>query len=65
MGLSELVLIYALNNAMWSMTEEGVPQICMSVPAESESGKPETFKGCTAVPEEILLRWLKTATVKV
>lgn len=65
MGLSELVLIYALNNAMWSMTEEGVPQICMSVPTESEDGKAETFKGCTAVPEEILFRWLKTATVKV
>ena len=64
MGLSELVLIYAMNNAMWSMTEEGVPQICMSVPSESPEGKSETFKGCTAVPEEILLEWLKHATIK-
>ena len=60
MGLSELVLIYALNNAVWSMTDEGMPQICMSVPTENS----ETFKGCTAVPEEILLEWLKTATIK-
>jgi hypothetical protein len=60
MGLSELVLIYAMNNAVWSMTEDGVPQICMSVPTEEN----ETFKGCTAVPEEILYEWLKTATIK-
>ena len=64
MGLSELVLIYAMNNAMWSLTDEGVPQICMSVPTETE-GKAEIFKGCTAVPEEILNEWLKHATVKV
>jgi len=61
MGLSELVLIYALNNAVWSMTDEGVPQICLSVPTEEN----DTFKGCTAVPEEILNEWLKHATVKV
>ena len=60
MGVSELVLIYALNNAVWSMTDEGVPQICMSVPTEEN----ETFKGCTAVPEEVLLEWLKTAHIK-
>lgn len=60
MGLSELVLIYAMNNAVWSMTEDGVPQICMSVPTEEN----ETFKGCTAVPEEVLLEWLKTAHIK-
>ena len=60
MGLSELVLIYAMNNAVWSMTEDGVPQICMSVPTENS----ETFKGCTAVPEEVLLEWLKHATIK-
>lgn len=61
MGLSELVLIYAMNNAVWNMTEDGVPQICMSVPTENS----ETFKGCTAVPEEILSEWLKTAHIKV
>ena len=65
MGLSELVLIYAMNHAMWSMNEEGVPQICMSVPTESEEGKAETFKGCTAVPEEILYKWLNDNMVKV
>ena len=65
MGVSELVLIYALNNAMWSMTDEGIPQICLSVPTESPEGKAETFKGCTAVPEEILTEWLKHATIKV
>ena len=64
MGLSELVLIYAMNNAVWSMTENGIPQICMSVPAESEDGKAETFKGCTSVPDEILTEWLKHATIK-
>ena len=64
MGLSELVLIYALNNAMWSMTDEGIPQICLSVPTESPEGKAENFKGCTAVPEEILTEWLKNATIK-
>ena len=63
MGLSELVLIYAMNNAVWSMTEEGVPQICMTVPTETD-GVAETFKGCTAVPEEILNEWLKHATIK-
>lgn len=61
MGMSELVLIYALNNAMWSMNEEGIPQICLSVPTEEN----ETFKGCTAVPDEILQEWLKHATIKV
>lgn len=65
MGLSELVLIYAMNNAVWRMNEDNVPQICMSVPSESPEGKSETFEGCTAVPEEILLEWLKHATVKV
>lgn len=64
MGVSELVLIYALNNAMWSMTDEGIPQICLSVPTESPEGKAETFKGCTAVPDEILTEWLKTAHIK-
>ena len=64
MGVSELVLIYALNNAMWSMNDEGIPQICLSVPTESPEGKAETFKGCTAVPEEILTEWLKHATIK-
>jgi hypothetical protein len=49
-----------MNNAMWSMDQNGVPQICMSVPTEEN----ETFKGCTSVPEEILLEWLKTATIK-
>ena len=61
MGLSELVLIYALNNAVWSMNDEGIPQICLSVPTEEN----ETFKGCTAVPDEILQEWLKHATIKV
>lgn len=65
MSLSELVLIYALNNGVWKMTEEGVPQICLSVPVESEDGKSETFQGCTSVPEEILYKWLLTTTVKV
>ena len=65
MGMSELILIYAMNNAMWSMDENGVPQICMEVPTESEDGKAETFKGCTAVPDEILYKWLEDTTVKV
>ncbi len=60
MGMSELVLIYALNNAMWSMDEDNVPQICLSVPTEEN----ETFKGCTSVPDEILKEWLKHATIK-
>jgi hypothetical protein len=64
MGLSELVLIYAMNNAVWRMTDDGVPQICMSVPTETPEGKPEIFEGCTATPEEVLQEWLKTATVK-
>ena len=55
-----MVLIYALNHGVWKMTEEGVPQICLSVPVESAEGTSETFQGCTAVPEEILLEWLKT-----
>lgn len=61
MGMSELILIYAMNNAMWSMDENGVPQICMEVPTENE----EIFKGCTAVPDEILYKWLEDTTVKV
>ena len=65
MGLSELILIYAMNHAIWSMDENGVPQICMTVPAESEDGKAETFKGCTSVPDEILYKWLEDTTVKV
>lgn len=65
MGLSELVLIYALNNAVWSMTDDGTPQICLSVPVESSEGKTETFQGCTAVPEEVLLEWLRTNYMKV
>jgi len=65
MGMSELILIYAMNNAMWSMDDNGRPQICMTVPTESEDGKAETFKGCTAVPDEILKEWLKHATIKV
>jgi len=60
MGLSELILIYAMNHAMWSMDENGRPQICMTVP--SEEGE---FKGCTAVPDEILYKWLEETTVKV
>jgi len=65
MSMAELVLIYALNNAVWKMTEEGVPQICLSVPTESSDGKPETFQGCTTVPDEILHRWLSETTIKV
>jgi hypothetical protein len=60
MGLSELILIYAMNHAIWSMDQNGVPQICMTVP--SEEGE---FKGCTAVPDEILYKWLEETTVKV
>jgi hypothetical protein len=59
-SLSELVLIYALNHGVWKMTEEGVPQICLSVPVEAPDGTSETFQGCTAVPEEVLLEWLRT-----
>ena len=65
MSVAELVLIYALNNGVWKMTEEGVPQICLSVPVESSEGKTETLQGCTTVPEEVLLEWLKTAHIKV
>ena len=65
MSMAEMVLIYALNHGVWKMTEEGVPQICLSVPVDAPDGTSETFQGCTAVPEEILLEWLKTAYVKV
>jgi len=60
-SVAEMVLIYALNHGVWKINEEGVPQICLSVPVESSEGKTESFQGCTAVPEEILLEWLKTA----
>ena len=60
MGVAEMVLIYALNNGVWKMTEEGIPQICLSVPVESPDGTSETFQGCTAAPEEVLLEWLRT-----
>lgn len=60
MGLNELILIYALNHGVWKMTDEGVPQICLSVPVEAPEGTSETFQGCTAVPEEMLLEWLRT-----
>ena len=65
MGLSELILIYAMNHAMWSIDDNGKPQICMTVPTESEDGKPETFKGCTSVPDEILQKWLQDSYLKV
>jgi hypothetical protein len=65
MSMAEMVLIYALNHGVWKMTEDGLPQICLSVPVESEDGKSETFQGCTAVPEEMLYRWLSATTVKV
>jgi len=65
MGLSELILIYAMNHAMWSIDDNGKPQICMTVPTESEDGKAETFKGCTSVPDEILQKWLQDSYLKV
>jgi hypothetical protein len=63
--MAEMVLIYALNNGVWKMTEEGVPQICLSVPVETPEGKTETFQGCTAVPEVMLLEWLRTTYKEV
>jgi len=60
MSMAELVLIYALNHGVWKMNEEGVPQICLSVPVETSEGTSETFQGCTKVPEEVLLEWLRT-----
>ena len=65
MSMAEMVLIYALNNAVWKMTEDNVPQICLSVPVETPEGKTETFQGCTAAPEEVLLEWLRTHYTKV
>jgi len=65
MGLSELILIYAMNHAMWSIDEDGVPQICMEVPTESKDGKAEKFQGCTSVPDEILQKWLQDSYLKV
>jgi len=65
MGITELVLIMAMEGAVWSLNSDGTPQICMSVPTESEEGKSETFQGCTAVPQEILYKWLAETTVKV
>ena len=59
MGLNELILIYAMNHGVWKMNDEGVPQICMSVPVEAPDGTSENFQGCTAVPEEVLLEWLR------
>lgn len=61
MGLSELILIMAMETATWSIDPDGIPQICMSVPTENE----ETFKGCTSVPDEILYKWLNDTMVKV
>jgi hypothetical protein len=61
MGLSELILIMAMETATWSIDSDGIPQICMKVPTENE----ETFKGCTSVPEEILYKWLEDTMVKV
>jgi hypothetical protein len=65
MSMAEMVLIYALNHGVWKMNEEGVPQICLSVPVETLDGKTENFEGCTAVPEEILYKWLSDTTLKV
>jgi hypothetical protein len=65
MSMAEIVLIYALNHGVWKMTDEGIPQICLSVPVEKEDGTSETFQGCTAVPEEILYKWLSDTTIKV
>lgn len=62
MGLSELILIMAMETATWSIDPDGIPQICMSVPTETEG---ETFKGCTSVPDEILYKWLEDTMVKV
>jgi len=62
MGLSELILIMAMETATWSIDPDGIPQICMSVPTETED---EAFKGCTSVPEEILYKWLNDTMVKV
>jgi hypothetical protein len=63
-GLSELVLIYAMNHGVWSMGSDGLPQICLKVPIESTEDKTEFFQGCTSVPEEILYKWLEETTVK-
>jgi len=65
MGVAEMVLIYALNHGVWKMTDEGVPQICLSVPVEAPDGTSENFQGCTSVPEEILLEWLRTTYKEV
>jgi hypothetical protein len=60
-----MVLIYALNHGVWKMDKEGVPQICLSVPVETSEGKTENFQGCTSVPEEVLLEWLRTTYTQV
>lgn len=65
MSVAELVLIYALNNAVWKMTDDGVPQICMSVPVDKPDGSTENFQGCTAVPDKILRKWLEDTHIKV
>jgi hypothetical protein len=52
----------AMETATWSIDADGIPQICMSVPTETEG---EAFKGCTSVPEEILYKWLNDTMVKV
>jgi len=54
-----------MNHAMWSIDEDGVPQICMEVPTESKDGKAEKFQGCTSVPDEILQKWLQDSYLKV
>ena len=65
MSITELILIMAMEGAVWSLNSNNTPQICMSVPTESKEGKSETFEGCTTVPKEILYKWLAETTVKV
>ena len=52
MSMAEMVLIYALNHGVWKMTEEGVPQICLSVPVEAPDGTSAGQDGEAVCPLE-------------
>lgn len=63
--MNEMLLILALHGSTWQMSEEGLPMLCLrDVVSPSETTSQET-KVCTKVPEELLLKWLTKATVRV
>ena len=63
--LNELILLVALQGATWEMTPQGVPELCLRSSVSDSEQTSQESKVCTQVPEELLLKWLKEATVKV